>query len=431
MNRSDVKDKAAYDKIIKARTILVIDQPFFGALALHLELVECPDGKGKNETMWVNGTHMGYYPAFVHKCSAEELQAVLAHEVLHCCYKHFTRKQHRNHVIFNWAGDYIINDDLKKANFKLPVPHLWDEKYAKMSTEEVYEKLKQEVKGKLKKQGQQGKGQKGKQKGQGSGQGEGNDGEGDDGEGEVTILPDTDLDMGPECWGEVRDANGSKPQQGQTERDWEASVRMAVNVAKRANAGNIPGFLERLVTAIAEPRVSWRELTRQFIDNSMTKDYSWARPNRRMIDRGLYLPGFISDSLQHMVFAVDTSGSINAEMLQAFTNEIGGALNDGTADKLTIVYADTRVAHVDEYMQGDIVQCKMHGGGGTAFGDTFRWIKENAPDAQCIVYLTDMMTGEWGEDIGIPTMWACYLPARMLAQVHPPFGTMIAVDSSE
>jgi predicted metal-dependent peptidase len=112
-------------------------------------------------------------------------------------------------------------------------------------------------------------------------------------------------------------------------------------------------------------------------------------------------------------------------------SEVSGALNDGTADKLTVIYADTGVRHVDEYVPGDIVECKIKAGGGTCFNDTFSWIKENANDAACIVYLTDMMTSSFGEDLGIPTLWAAYLPRQMLNNVKPPFGTVIAVDTSE
>ena len=415
MNRSDARDKAAYDKIIRARTTLVIGSPFFGALALHLQLVEeDPKNKGPNMTMWTNGTHMGYYPSFVNQLKDKELEGVIAHETMHCAYKHMVRKKHRNHVIFNWAGDYVINSDLKKANFVLPNPHLYDAKYDGMSTEEVYEKLKKEVEDQLKKQG---KGQGGGKKGKGDG---------------TMILPDTDLNIPDrDCCGEVRDAQGNKVDQNKVEREWDATVRMAVNVAKRANAGTIPGYLERLVKAIAEPRVSWRELTRQFIDNSMSKDYSWAYPNRRLVSRGLYLPGFVSDALQHAVFVIDASGSVSIEMGTQMLGEVAGAMNDGMADKLTVIYHDTEAYHVDEYVPGDLIKLGNLRGGGTAFGGVYRHISQHCADAQCVIHLTDMLTSDWGDDPGMPVLWGVFLPSQMMAQIRPPFGSMIAVDTPQ
>jgi predicted metal-dependent peptidase len=80
---------------------------------------------------------------------------------------------------------------------------------------------------------------------------------------------------------------------------------------------------------------------------------------------------------------------------------------------------------------GDLVQCKVIAGGGTDFDDTFKWISENAADAQCTVVLTDMMTCSFGKDPGHPVLWGAYLPSAMLASVKPPFGDIIQVDSSE
>jgi predicted metal-dependent peptidase len=416
-------NKQAYDKLIKARTILLVTQPFFGCLALHLELVECPENSPLQlRTMAVDGAHMFYFPEFVLKLSEEELVGVVAHEVLHCAFQHMTRRQHRNPVVWNFAGDYVINDCLLKAAFTLPKPHLHDPKYADMSTEEVYERVKQDVQKQIQQQGKGGGGNKGQKS------------KGKEGSDKNTIyLPDTDLDIDPGNCGGVIDAAGpgDKHKTDKVSREWDANVRMAVNVAKRANAGTTPGYLERLVTQLQEPKVSWRELTRQFIDNSMSKDYSWSRPNRRFAGRGLHLPGFISDALHHLIMVADTSGSIDEAMMKAFVSEVSGALNDGTADKLTVLYADTQVRHVDEYVPGDLVACKIIGGGGTDFKDSFRWIKENAPDAACVVYLTDMLTSDFGEDPGIPTLWACYLPAAQLATIKPPFGSIVPVDTSE
>lgn len=423
-------NKKAYDALIRARTVLLVSQPFFGCLALHLELMEDVNHPVR-KTMWVDGVHMGYNPDFVLDLSEQELQGVCAHEVMHVAFQHMTRRQHRHPVIWNVAADYVINGSLLKAGFKLPGAaithkgakpgvkgHLHDVKFEGMSSEEVYELIRQDMEKKLQKQAQQQKGQGGKG-GKDKGQGQNGQGEGEQ-----------DADAYGNCGG-VHDAPGNKHEQDAIGREWDANVRMAVNVAKRANAGTLPGYLERLVTALEEPKVSWREVTRQFIDQSMSKDYSWSKPNRRFISRGMTLPGFISDALHHLVMVLDVSGSVDEKMMQTFVSEVAGALNDGTADKLTVLYADTDVRKVDEFVPGDIVACKTVGGGGTCFNDSFRWIKENASDAACIVYLTDMLTSSFGEDLGIPTLWAAFLPANHLATINPPFGTKIAVDTSE
>src|SRR3974390_326922 len=145
--------------IVRARTALLVDQPFFGCLALQLKLVEIQDdGWLPCRTMAVDGYHLYYYPPFVQKLSELELQGVIAHEVLHCAYKHFGRRGHREPVMFNCAGDFVINADLKQAKFTLPGQpigladmfgpptakpkqgHLFDPQFAGMGSEEVYER---------------------------------------------------------------------------------------------------------------------------------------------------------------------------------------------------------------------------------------------------------------------------------------------------
>jgi len=203
---------------------------------------------------------------------------------------------------------------------------------------------------------------------------------------------------------------------------------MAVSVARANNAGSTPGYLERLVTQLKRPKVSWRDLTRQFIDQSMTTDYSYRRPNRRYISSGLILPGNVPDALHELVMFVDCSGSISDEMMRSYVSEVAGALDDGTTDKLWVVYADDGVRHVDEYLPGDVVKCKTLGAGGTDFDESFEWLRKNAPDAAAAIYLTDMETCSFGEDPGIPTLWGCYTTENRMKQLKPPFGTMVLVE---
>ena len=64
-------------KVMAARTALVLDQPFFGVLALRLKLAVDPTCK----TAWVDGRTLGYNPSFVDRLTHSELVALLAHEV--------------------------------------------------------------------------------------------------------------------------------------------------------------------------------------------------------------------------------------------------------------------------------------------------------------------------------------------------------------
>lgn len=409
MSKSKEGEKAL-KAITKARTMLIVGNPFYGCLALHLKLVEIEDEKICS-TMMVDGKHLAYWPPFVNSLTEPELVGVVAHEVTHCSYQHFVRIQQRDHDRWNVAGDFVINQDIKEAGFVLPGKpvtlkelmnnakfpfHLLDPAFKGMSTEEVYSQIPEVQKVKLR----------------------------------LGIAGGNDI---AGCGGveSPKDGGGAAGRE-ELGRDWEILVRQAINVARSHNAGKLPGYLQRLVDELDKPRVSWKELTRDFIDGNMNKDYSWARPNRRLIARGTYLPGFIPDSLNHLVMVADNSGSISGEVLKAMVSEGAGALDEGTCDKLTIIYADDGVRHVDEFLPGDVVKAKMLGGGGTNFRPTFEWIKEHASDASCVVYLTDMETGDWGDEPHCPVMWACFHRGgrARFDQLKdlPPFGRSIFVD---
>ena len=439
-------DKLARKKIVRARTQLVVGEPWWGCLSLNLELVEAHPHQGI-QTMGVDGRHLFYWPEFVHLLSEQEIVGVVAHEVEHCARKHMIRRCQREGNKWNIAADCVINPDILDAGFSLPgkprtvqehyagaVGFLMDRKYQGMSAEEAYAHLpdppKQQSSGGN--QQKQSSGNQGSSSGENSGKGgqkqSGNQ-NGSQNQPNGQNSPQNGADPGG-CGG-VMDAAPAHDQAtlDKVANEWEANVRQALSTAKMV--GNIPGYLERLLKELNKPRVNWRDQTRRFIDTSMSKDFSWSRPNRRSLGTGLLLPGYISDRLNHLVMVVDVSGSISPEMAKAMVSEAAGALDEGAADHLTVLYADTRVVHADEYQQGDIVEARVLAGGGTDFRNSFEWIRENAPDASCVVYLTDLLTQDFGDEPACPVMWAVWLPLNYYEQLAPkvPFGEPLHLDA--
>ena len=77
------------DKFLKARAKLLMEQPFFGTLALRLKVIETED----IDTAATDGTRLMYNAKFVEKLTPHELVGLIAHEVLHCVFNHMTRRQ--------------------------------------------------------------------------------------------------------------------------------------------------------------------------------------------------------------------------------------------------------------------------------------------------------------------------------------------------
>src|SRR5260370_18136678 len=88
--------------------------------------------------MATNGREIIYNPTFVDEVKPLELEAVLAHEVLHCALGHHCRRGERDPRLWNEAADLAINPILMGNGFTLPDGALFDPSFDNMSAEEIY-----------------------------------------------------------------------------------------------------------------------------------------------------------------------------------------------------------------------------------------------------------------------------------------------------
>lgn len=373
------------DKILIARTSLLWDHPFFGSLAVQLDVIEKQDLDPP--TMATDGRRLFYRPEFVMKLSKPEMVFVMAHEVLHNAFEHHIRRQSREPGLWNMACDYAINGELVEAKLTMPKMGLLDKRFTGLSAEEIYRILQDE----------------GVKAGRG---------------------------MDPGGCGAVIDGCGAHDEAeiAQLRAEIQMQVRQAAAIAK--GIGKLPGGIQRLVDRLTKPVVDWRSVLRRFIDGIRTSDYSWMRPNRRFLQSGFVLPSMRADeAISHLVVAIDTSGSIDDKALVTFASEVNGAFGDGMIDKVTVIYADAEVARVEEFEAGDELDMRPEGGGGTAFSDTFRWIAKNVPDASAIIYFTDLYVCDFGDEPTSPVLWAVYGDSRGMDALiaKTPFGEGIKI----
>ena len=204
-------------------------------------------------------------------------------------------------------------------------------------------------------------------------------------------------------------------------------IQQAAQAAKAQ--GKLPSSLARLVNELVHPVLDWREILRTFVDHSSGNDYSWNQPNRRHIADGTYLPSFRSNGLKPLVLAIDTSGSITQRELNQFQAELNDIL-ESYPSTVHVVYCDSEISAIhtitpDEYP----VQLKATGFGGTDLCPPFEWAIQNAPDAGCIIYLTDLQGKSPETDPGIPTLWISTTRNRDLAACHQPkFGEITTLE---
>ena len=380
-----MRDALPRDKISKARAGLVLDFPFFGSLALRLMVREDPSC----ETAWTNGITLGYNPDFIGSLTMDETKGILCHEIMHLACAHQARRNGRDMGNWNRATDYAVNQILEDSKVCLPNSRLLDPAFHGMSADEIYNRLPSSPP-----------------------DGGGNSGDGRGG-------------SDPGGCGEVRDVPGedggqaSQAELTQAEEDWKIAVAQAAQQAK--SMGSLPAGIPRLIDEILMPKVDWKEVLRRFVDQAARNDYRWFPPNRRYLSHGFYLPSLRSECLPPIVIAVDTSGSIGQAEIDQFATEVTAILQDYRTS-CTVLYCDTKIAHIEEFTSEDLpLKLSPKGGGGTSFVPPYQWVEERALQPACLIYLTDMCGTFPDNAPGYPVMWAHIGPW----ETTPPFGEVI------
>ena len=149
--------------------------------------------------------------------------------------------------------------------------------------------------------------------------------------------------------------------------------------------GTVPGEIEGVIVIeeITAPKFDWRGYIRRFTGIS-TKVFTKKirrKENRRFSDN----PGLKIKMRQHMLLAIDTSGSVSNEELIEFMNEIHHIYKAGV--DITIVQCDTKIHSIEAYRgKNDL---KVHGRGGTEFDPVLEYYNENSKKYTSLVYFTD------------------------------------------
>ncbi len=406
-----MKDQAT-QKMIKARAGLILDRPFYGALALKLSL-KSDHGCG---TAWTDGKTLGFDPAYINSISLEEVKGLWEEETLHCFLQHHTRRGDRDPQDWNAAADQAIFHILAQAGSALPADCQPRREFKDMTAEQVYTAM-----GRGKKKSPQGQ-QPGQQQPPQPGQGQT--------PGQQPQQPGRQPGAGR---GEVRDATDpdtgaplTPAQIAEEETNWKIAGQQAAQQA--AACGNLPGFLDRLVKAIINPRAPWQDLLRQFLERTARNDYTWTTLNSNYLSQGIFLPTLRSNELPRLVIAVDTSGSIDQADLDQFAAEVSAVLEMTAETEITVLYCDTEIRETETFTRADLpLTLKATGGGGTDFRPPFTWIEEEQEQPAALIYLTDMDCDKYPEEEpDYPVMWT---KIKKPWTTYPaPFGEMIEID---
>jgi predicted metal-dependent peptidase len=216
--------------------------------------------------------------------------------------------------------------------------------------------------------------------------------------------------------------SADSPTEQEQAREWEIAVKQAMTVAQQA--GKMPAGLDRTMEGAAEAAVNWRELLRRLWSETTAADYSWMRPNRRHLWRGLYLPGVVKEGVGEIVIAVDCSGSISGRQLRLFEAEARSILEGQRPERVYVLYFDAVVQKVEIYEAGQPISLNPVGGGGTEFSPCFEWVEERGIIPQTVIFLTDLYGSFPSSAPYYPVLWAS------TGRRQAPFGEVIPMQSA-
>lgn len=374
-------NKQVEDMIVRSRVQLLLNHPFYGNLATRLIIV---DGSGWIPTAGTDGRHLYYNVDFFSKMTREEIDFVVAHEVMHCVYDHLSRRGSRDRRLWNCAGDYVINLELVDNRIgRLPttVDGLYDTRFRSMFTEEIFDILKDE--------NDNGKG----------------DANADSFDIHIDMSPDGEDsgDDGPK--GDSTGKNGPIPLSKEERHQIKDEIKQAVmQAAKAAGAGNTPAGVKRMINELTDPQMDWREILNMCIQSCVKSDFTFQRPSRKAWGSGIYLPGMKNDFMLDVDIAIDTSGSISEKMLRDFLGEIKGIMEQFAEFKLRLWTFDTAVHNMQEFSSdGDglesLIEYDIQGGGGTEFMVNWDYMEENGIEPHKFIVFTDGYPfGSWGNE---------------------------------
>ncbi|HHH39256.1 MAG TPA: hypothetical protein ENK50_06765 [Sedimenticola sp.] len=396
MERSNIETKLA-----AARTKLILDKPFLGALVLRLPME--PADQPWCPTTATDARKFYYNPAFIDALSLDETQFILAHEALHCALSHFARRQHRLTHRWDLACDFAINPLLVEDGLTAPPGSLLLEQFKGMTAEEIYplldefedqETLDNHVYDK-----------ENQQRG-GSGQ---NARDLDD---QAPAKRETDgQEQGEEPHGAADpDRGGSQAPPPLTPDEQETlsiqwQQRLAGAAQQAMQAGKLGGSLARMVDHLLQPQLPWRMLLARYLTTSARDDYSYMRPSRR--EGEFILPSLRSQQVD-LVVALDTSASIGDGEFAQFLGEID-AIKGQMRARITLLACDAALAEAGPWEFEPWEEFKLpaafRGGGGTSFRPVFEWIERRGLQPESLVYFTDA-EGEFPEtEPPYPVIW--------------------------
>lgn len=309
---------------------MLIKYPFFGSTITNVEYQELLD----IDTAATDGNKIYYNPEFLGGLTIEEQIFILAHEVCHIAFNHISRRKDKDKNLWNIATDAVINQLLKKDGLKMldgliDIPEAID-----YDAETYYEKLLQEQK-------------------------ENPDFDRKAGNDSHEMWENTDIKENGktdtlEKEDDISEKDAFKKNRELKKKQLEDLKRSLIKDTVTSNEFNMSNV------GSASSLIDWRYILKETINY----DVDWSYKNAT-IENGVIIANLEDKALPVTEILLDTSGSINEDLLRTFLRECKNILKHS---KVLVGCFDTIFYGFKELRtEQDIDNMRFVGGGGTNF----------------------------------------------------------------
>lgn len=223
-------------------------------------------------------------------------------------------------------------------------------------------------------------------------------------------------------------SNGTQSQP-RNDQQWGVEIAAASVLESMKSQGKGSGALNRMFEQILNPVVPWTDFIRGIFNRKVGNgSYNWRKPDRRFITRDLYMPSRSGNGAGWVVCWGDTSGSIGQDELCKYLAELGGILDDCQPQRITMVWCDAAIHHIDEIEDANDLETIRHagtqgGGGGTDVRPVFDWIADHTEKPEVFIGFTDGYVSFPKQEPDIPVIiWA------MTTDKVAPYGDTVPIN---
>lgn len=388
--------------LLRARLQLMLRHPYLASAVARYQIRDASEEEWC-KTMATDGYNIFVNPKFIDELSEEETMGVLAHEVLHCILGHLDRRGRRKPYRWNVAIDHATNLFLLDVGFVLPKGALCHYAYRGLTAEEIYRRLpEREIEGEICPE---------------------------DGE----LGDDANSSGGFDRHLESGDVRGSRYRGDDFPTDMERRrLRAQLSNELRNNVpGRIAGLHSEEIALAARSEIPWEAILTRFFNGLRQNDYRMYPFNRKHLWRGLLLPSVGAPGPDHLLVAIDTSGSMDQQILSSMLAEID-KLRGLAACSMTLIQCDYIIQEIKSYDPWEtsadtFKRYQFKGRGGTSLKPPFEWLiseyqrKPVLPDA--LIYMTDGYGDFPDQQLLIPCLWV--VPEHGLRDF--PFGEVLRI----